>query len=72
MPILAPEKRKVQGEWGGSAHSPDPTAQSARRARDLVRARTRSVGGRRWPVGGGALVGCGVRESGVMYACLCW
>ena len=25
-------RRKVQGEWGGSAHSPDPTAQSAQAA----------------------------------------
>ncbi len=29
MPIFGPLRRKVQGEWGGSAHSPDPTAQSA-------------------------------------------
>ena len=27
-PFLGPLRRKVQGEWGGSAHSPDPTAQS--------------------------------------------
>ena len=28
MAIFGPLRRKVQGEWGGSAHSPDPTAQS--------------------------------------------
>ena len=30
MAFFGPLWRKVQGEWGGSAHSPDPTAQSAR------------------------------------------
>ena len=29
MAIFCPLRRKDQGEWGGSAHSPDPTAQSA-------------------------------------------
>ena len=29
MALFGPLWRKVQGEWGGSAHSPDPTAQSA-------------------------------------------
>ena len=72
MPILAPEKRKVQGEWGGSAHSPDPTAQSAPRRAAQSRARRPGSVGAPVAVGGGALVGCGVRESGVMYACLCW
>ena len=33
MAIFDPLRRKVQGEWGGSAHSPDPTAQSAPRPR---------------------------------------
>ena len=32
VPFFRPLRRKVQGEWGGSAHSPDPTAQSARSA----------------------------------------
>ena len=47
-PFLGPLRRKVQGEWGGSAHSPDPTAQSARRARDLVRARRTRLDAAGW------------------------
>ena len=46
-------RRKVQGEWGGSAHSPDPTAQSATQSR-----RRASLGpaalARRGPCRGGA------------------
>ena len=39
--IFAPLRCKVQGGWGGSAHYPDPTAQSAsRRAGSSDRART--------------------------------
>ena len=37
MAIFDPLRRKVQGEWGGSAHSPDPTAQSVDRARRKTR-----------------------------------
>ena len=51
-PFLAPLRRKVQGEWGGSAHSPDPTAQSVMgyklRARAQVASAAATVSG---PVG---------------------
>ena len=59
MAIFGPLRRKVQGEWGGSAHSPDPTAQSAHYAAPRrTRARThagrvgRAVGGLWWLLGG--------------------
>ena len=49
LPFFGPLRRKVQGEWGGSAHSPDPTAQSVlRRRRGAARPRAPvrpSVGG---------------------------
>ena len=42
-PFLGPLWRKVQGEWGGSAHSPDPTAQSVpAQSKDDAPRRTRS------------------------------
>lgn len=54
-PFLGPLWRKVQGEWGGSAHSPDPTAQSSRNAA----ARRRQGPGVRGRLGGVRWVGCG-------------
>lgn len=50
LPFFGPLRRKVQGEWGGSAHSPDPTAQSARARRERP-GRGRGRGGGR---GGGS------------------
>lgn len=57
MALFSDLRRKVRGEWGGSAHSPDPTAQSAPEA-DAARATPGPVrGGRRGgpgrPGGGG-------------------
>ena len=63
-------RRKVQGEWGGSAHSPDPTAQSARArpaaAATHAAARARGAGGA--GEGGGGSLGwtrVGLRHGGV-------
>ena len=39
MPAGAPLRCKAQGGWGGSAHSPDPTAQSASQNAAAARAR---------------------------------
>ena len=58
MPFFRTCERKVQGEWGGSAHSPDPTAQSAPEA-DAAQATPGAVrpgvpggsGGAGWGVG---------------------
>ena len=66
LPFFGPLRRKVQGEWGGSAHSPDPTAQSApppaRRSTRPARPRRRGRGGggaRGGGCGGGLLGGVG-------------
>ena len=60
MAIFDPLRRKVQGEWGGSAHSPDPTAQSVpcargRRACPPGRARRGAGAGRGLSVGWGGV-----------------
>ena len=63
-------RRKVQGEWGGSAHSPDPTAQSAPQPPGAGATRPRpwqgGVGGRRGGVGGSlGWTRVGLRHGGV-------
>ena len=60
MPIFGPLRRKVQGEWGGSAHSPDPTAQSAQPpAPQLARVGRGAEGRARGGGGAGGRVGVG-------------
>ena len=62
-------RRKVQGEWGGSAHSPDPTAQSAPRSavRDPARVDVpaRGVGGVLWAGQGWGYAKWGVGQGSV-------
>ena len=66
--IFAPLRRRVQGGWGGSAHSPDPTAQSVQRADAAtppVRHRAPGVvRGRQGGGGHGGLRGWGWRLGG--------
>ena len=73
LPFFGPLRRKVQGEWGGSAHSPDPTAQSVRpeyaERRLPAHARPPGSGGAGGGLGGdwsghGAVWGVGVGPSG--------
>ena len=45
MPSGPPLRCKAQGGWGGSAHSPDPTAQSATQTRRRTRAARHVRGG---------------------------
>ena len=58
MPFFWGVQCKVQGEWGGSAHSPDPTAQSATRAPASPLPVADVRGGVRWVGCGGCLGGC--------------
>ena len=59
--IFLPLRRKVQGEWGGSAHSPDPTAQSVAAASPATAIVARAVSGHRSRSSGGR--GCEVERS---------
>lgn len=70
MGFFGPLRRKVQGEWGGSAHSPDPTAQSASAPQPpatstaaLVARRRGGRRGRRGGAGGVGAVGGGLRPG---------